>query len=132
MRSEELWVWNTLQKLLVGSADTLRWVYPRVNSISTEKWPSAGHRRGWKVKRVRTVKDSPAVLGCHVNERGADNVCTPPNFEQKTTHLLESVTTVRHRVVSDRPGRVIVASYHLIKEAAILVLRDDFHTGATA
>src|SRR6476620_9030428 len=58
--------------------------------------------------------------------------CLHPATLKISDSSIESVTTVWHRVVSDRPGRVTVTRHYLIEEAAILVLRNDFHTGSTA
>jgi len=55
------------------------------------------------------------------------DVCTPRKFEQQTSHPLDSVTTIWHRVVSDSPGGVFVAKNNVVQETTILIFRDDLY-----
>src|SRR6185503_12138536 len=57
--------------------------------------------------------DLSALLNCQVNS------C---HFE------FNSVTTIARCIVRDSPGHVIVASNYPIKEAAVLILRNDLYT----
>jgi len=52
----------------------------------------------------------------------------PAQVRTATTHLLDSVATIWHRVISESPGRVIVTSNYPIEEAAILILSNDLYT----
>lgn len=58
------------------------------------------------------------------NRKGAQIILRPTSREQNLSHDPNSVTTVWHRVVSDRPGHVTAANNNVIEKAAILIFCD--------